>query len=286
MFDDANVAEQYCQVFDEAFNDGCVTRIFVKTELSNRRFRSTNSPNLAKTSVTFAPHSKTVVRNVLGEVVNRIQQEAVRSDGSASVLFAVMDVGKAGQKPNMVQDLLRNLHENSTSFTYGITDTTAGIRLYKRGTPAGVLVTGKPYNTILPPPFDQVPNIKSPAAHQVHHKFVVCGFNGPDPTVFCSSSNLAETGEQLNGDNLLEIHDPDVAACFAIEALGLIDHFDFLDKVDIGRNGRKPSASQSRDAADAEMFLDTTDAWAKTYFDSSDLHYKDRELFASVHSTS
>ena len=46
--------------------------------------------------------------------------------------------------------------------------------------------------------------------HQIHHKFVVCGFNGLDPVVYCGSSNLALGGEQANGDNLLEIHDADV----------------------------------------------------------------------------
>ena len=55
-------------------------------------------------------------------------------------------------------------------------------------------VTGKPINTRLPPPFNQVPNIGG-VGHQVHHKFIVCGFNGPDPVVYCGSSNLALKGE-------------------------------------------------------------------------------------------
>jgi hypothetical protein len=33
------------------------------------------------------------------------------------------------------------------------------------------------------------------------------------------------------GDNLLAIHDADVATAFAIEALGLIDHYNFLDRM-------------------------------------------------------
>ncbi len=67
--------------------------------------------------------------------------------------------------------------------------------------------------------------------HQVHHKFVVCGFNGDDPVVFCGSSNLSTGGEESNGDNLLAVHDGDVATVFAIEALLLVDHFDFLDRM-------------------------------------------------------
>ena len=59
---------------------------------------------------------------------------------------------------------------------------------------------------------------------------MVCDLNGDDPVVYCGSSNLATGGEESNGDNLLEIHDQDVAAAFAIEALLLIDHYNFLDR--------------------------------------------------------
>ncbi|MCA1403052.1 hypothetical protein I6F26_00325 [Ensifer sp. IC3342] len=44
-----------------------------------------------------------------------------------------------------------------------------------------------------------------------------------------SSVNLALGGEEANGDNLLIIRDPDVVTVFAIEAIGLIDHFNFLN---------------------------------------------------------
>ena len=278
VIDDATVAGQYAAVFAEAFADGCSKAAWLKTELSQRRYRSTPSPSLPPLSVTFAPHAPAVVQNVLGEVVDRVKAELARTDGSGSVLFAVMDLGTPGQ-PNMVTDELRSLHEQGAIFTYGISDTTSGIELYKRNVPHGVLVTGKPVRTMLPAPFAQVPNLGGPAAHQVHHKFVVCGFNGPDPTVFCGSSNLAEGGEANNGDNLLEIHDGDVAACFAIEALGLVDHFDFLDKADVG--GKQPPPADTRQAAiDAHWYLDPTDGWAQSYFNPNDLHQRDRMLFA------
>jgi hypothetical protein len=94
--------------------------------------------------------------------------------------------------------------------------------------PSGVQATGKPGQVTLPPPFDQVP---SPPGHEIHDKFVVCGLNGNDPVVYCGSSNLASGGEAENGDNLLAIHDADVATAFAIEALGLVDHYNFLDRM-------------------------------------------------------
>src|SRR5436305_1793463 len=81
---------------------------------------------------------------------------------------------------------------------------------------------------ILPPPFNQVPGVG--IGHQIHHKFVVCGFNTKDAVVYCGSSNRATGGEESNGDNLLALRGEDVATVFAIEALALVDHFSFLDR--------------------------------------------------------
>jgi hypothetical protein len=123
-------------------------------------------------------------------------------------------------------------------------------------------------------------------AHQVHHKFVVCGFNGKAPVVYCGSSNLALGGEEENGDNLLAIHDKDIATVFAIEALGLVDHFDFLDRQSTKaqeNNATVPAAKAASKVESAEAvgwFLFTDDHWVAPYYDNEDLHFVDRELFA------
>jgi len=175
---------------------------------------------------------------------------------------------------------LNTLHKDQRIFSFGISDNPGGISLYSIGKKTGVLVTGKPSQTILPPPFDQVPAIKG-FGHQVHHKFVVCGFNGDDPVVFCGSSNLSNGGEQNNGDNLLAIHDGDVATVFAIEALLLVDHFDFLDGMPKAGKTRKLPVSKQQQAASAGWFLSTDDKWTAKFFDSKDLHSVDRELFGN-----
>jgi hypothetical protein len=141
---------------------------------------------------------------------------------------------------------------------------------------------GKPGTTALPPPFNQVPRI---AGHEIHHKFVVCRFRGEDPVVYCGSSNLALGGEQENGDNLLAIHDADVATAFTIEALELVDHYNFLDKLSKktttsrGAQPPPPPADKQQAAAAAHWYLDGTDQWAQKYFDPNDLHSVDRQLF-------
>jgi hypothetical protein len=172
------------------------------------------------------------------------------------------------------------LHDNAAIFSYGISDSTDGIVLYRPKTKGGVLVTGKPASAVLPPPFNQVPGVG--LGHQVHHKFVVCGFNGPDPVVYCGSSNLASGGEVENGDNLLAIHDADIATVFAIEALALVDHFDFLDGIASAPDAKKtaaPPTSKPQAAVDAGWYLSTTDRWTRPYYDPDDLRCVDRELF-------
>jgi hypothetical protein len=176
-----------------------------------------------KMTVTFSPHTTADVDKILGGITDRIKQETQSAKGN--VLFAVMQLTGS---PSPVYQALGDLHATQSVYSYGISDAPKGIFLYSPGNKTGVQVTGKPGQVTLPPPFDQVP---TPPGHEIHDKFVICGFNGNDPVVYCGSSNLASGGEAANGDNLLAVHDADVATAFAIEALGLVDHYNFLDRM-------------------------------------------------------
>jgi phosphatidylserine/phosphatidylglycerophosphate/cardiolipin synthase-like enzyme len=275
LFNDKGVAATYAQVFQNAWDGKVSAAKFVKTAEAGNVFPFA-SANLPKTEITFSPHDETFAEETLDKMAARLAQEEKQKDGS--VLFAVMGLDK-GTGP--ILPALKKLHSNQNIFSYGISDTPGGIYLYEQGRKSGVLVTGKPASSRLPPPFDQVPGVG--LGHQVHHKFVVCGFNGKDPVVYCGSSNLALLGEQKNGDNLIAIHDGDIATVFAIEALALVDHFDFLDR-GATKAGAAPakvkSASRQQQAVDAGWFLSTSDRWTIPYYDPNDLHSVDRELFA------
>ena len=277
IFNDPDVADTYSQMFQKVW-DGEVKRApFLATNFSTDSFpfKSAKTPS---TEITFAPHKEDFADKILTDIATRIAAEGKKGKTVGSVLFAVMQIDN-GTSP--VYQSLKTIHQNQDIFSYGISDSPGGIYLYPVGKKTGVLVTGKPVNTQLPPPFDQVPNIGG-VGHQVHHKFVVCGFSGTDPVVYCGSSNLALGGEQQNGDNLLAIHDADVATVFALEALALVDHFNFLDRVAKGpkaKKGKQPSASKQESAEQAGWFLSTNDSWTKPYFDPSDLHSVDRQLF-------
>jgi hypothetical protein len=277
VFNDPKIAAQYSLVFEEAWTDG-VSMSFQNSDLAAAPFASTPAP---KTSITFSPHTQAYADEILQAVVDRIQQEKTVGSSIGSVLFAVMQL--TGDK-NTVYNALETLHKSQEIYSYGISDTTTGIQLYKPGSVEGLLVTGKPVASQLPPPFNQVPGIG--IGHQVHHKFIVCGFNGDNPVVYFGSSNFANSGEHLNGDNLIAIYDGDVATAFAIEAVGLVDHFDFLDKYPAkaaatptkGAKKTTPALAQKTAAADG-WFLSTDDKWTAPYYDPNDLHYMDRQLF-------
>jgi len=64
-----------------------------------------------------------------------------------------------------------------------------------------------------------------------------------------------------------------------------VDHFNFLDRFAKApaapKNAKKnPPALKAQAAASAGWFLSTTDKWVAPYFDSNDLHFMDRQIFA------
>jgi PLD-like domain len=276
LFADTGVASKYAELFEDVWNGNVREAAYLRSPLASETFSAGNgiTPPI---KITFAPHSQEFATEILDGIASRIEKEGKKGQRVGSVLFAVMAIDN-GTSP--VYAALNSVHANERIFSFGISDNPNGIALYRPGRKTGVLVTGKPVRTQLPPPFSQVPNVG--AGHQIHHKFVVCGFNGADPVVYCGSSNLALGGEQLNGDNLLEIRDPDVVTAFAIEALALVDHFQFLDRTARGPKPKTtaPPASKQAAAVFAGWFLSTSDKWTDAYFDPSDLHYVDRRLFA------
>ena len=276
VFTDAKVASKYASLFDDAWTGNVKLTPYLRSPIAGETF-SAGSAATPPTQITFAPHSLEFATAILDDIAARIEKEGKKGKTVGSVLFAVMAIDQ-GTSP--VYDALNTLHADESIFSFGISDSPNGIYLYTPGKKTGVLVTGKPVRTQLPPPFNQVPDVG--AGHQIHHKFVVCGFNGSDPVVYCGSSNLALGGEQLNGDNLLAIHDAELATAFAIEALALVDHFQFLDNNALGGRPKTkpPPASNQQAAESAGWFLSTSDKWVEPYFNPADLHYVDRRLFA------
>jgi len=276
VFTGRKVAGKYADLFQAVWDTDVARAAYLDKPFATETFHAANS-NKPAIDITFAPHSTEFAEKLLGDIATRVAKEGGKGRTTGNVLFAVMGI----EAKSTVLDALRKVHSDDKIFSFGVSDDPKGISLYEPRTKAGVLVTGRPKDTKLPPPFNQVPGVG--IGHQIHHKFVVCGFNSSDPVVYCGSSNLALSGEEKNGDNLLEIHDPDVVTAFAIEAIALVDHFQFLNR----RQGnsvkaarRTPPASKRAAAEDEGWFLSAGDGWVGKYYDAKDLYNVDRQLFA------
>jgi len=254
-FDDPHIARRYQEAFRQAFTDHAR---FARSPIAAQWF-SFQSPDVPPTAVSFAPHSDP---NVSLERV----ADAIRDAGS-SVMFAVMELDGGGP----VLKALKSMHTAAKVFSYGITQSDKGFRVYKPGQP-GVLVPFAALDKQVPEPFAR--EWRGGPGQVIHHKFVVIDFNDANPVVFTGSSNLAAGGERSNGDNLLEIRDPAVAQAFAIEAVRLVDHYQFR-------------AAMNAASADHPLTLERPgsptrrkDRWWSPYYDKDDLRCTERVLFS------
>ena len=263
VFTDKEVAKLYENVFDKCFSQSLMDE-FSKTEfaINDSLFTKVKIPDI---TIRFSPHSKTVAEKFFKLIHDRILQ--AKSD----VLFAIMK----DSSQSSILDAVMEQVKSDKIFTYGITDTIGDktkIFLYKPDSKRGVRIAGRPGQFILPPPFDKENDIPGIS---VHHKFVVVDFKGSNPVVYCGSSNLAFTPEQRNGDNLLEIRDADTVTAFAVEAIRLVDHFQFRNAQFLAQqkntdSNKKPSTIHLHGSKEKN--------WVKAYYDKDDLLFLERTL--------
>jgi hypothetical protein len=252
VFDDPTTAELYGQAFEQAFTDPAK----FKTSDIAKDWHDVSVSGLPKFSVCFSPHKTGTVS--LNKVADAIQK------AKSSVIFAVMQLGGGGG----VMDDLKAL-PGKKIFSYGMTQTSGGIKVYKPGQSDGLIVPFGYLKGKVPPPFQD--EYSGGSGIVIHDKFVVVDFNGDDPVVFTGSSNLASGGEIQNGDNLLAIYDAEVASAYGIEAIRLVDHYHF-------RANMKASTSSS------PLCLQGSDAkvkWWQPAYDPKNIICKERVLFSS-----
>jgi hypothetical protein len=174
IFDEPSVAAAYSKTFNDCWDakmwGGGSSKKFNAFPEANTPFTYAPAKG-TNVTVQFSPHTADYATKELNDIVTRIKAEETRTNGN--VLFAVMGL-KSGSGPLL--PALDEIHANDNVFSYGISDTPDGVSLYTPRSKHGVLVTGKPSKTNLPPPFNQVVSIG--LGHQVHDKFVVCGLNG------------------------------------------------------------------------------------------------------------
>ena len=250
VFNDADTAGQYETAFEQSFSDMVG---FAASEIAEGWVDLSQQPGLPKFSVAFSPHKSS-------DVSLDLVAQAIKN-AKSSVLFAIMELSGAGPVISEVKSLAAT---STNIFSYGVTQSLSGMSLYKPGATGGILTPFAFLAKNVPPPFDA--ETSGGPGQVIHDKFVVVDFDTDTPSVFTGSSNLSAGGEEQNGDNLLAITDPAVASIYAVQALGLVDHFYF--------RALQQTATQT-----APMTLDATDQWWQNYYQEGTLKARERELF-------
>jgi hypothetical protein len=250
VFNDPTVADWYAKAFDQAWTDA---KGFAKSPIARDWWSRPNDDSLR---ISFAPHSDPPFS--IADTAKAIKA-AAKGPGS-SVLFAVMETSGAGA----VLDTVKSIGTDPSVLSLGTIEKSGQITTF-RGDPTNASVVSFAYlKQAAPGPFKA--EVDAGPGQHIHHKFVVCDFNGKEPVVFCGSSNLARGGEVSNGDNLLEIRDPRVVSAYAVEAVRLFDHYRF--------RSRQSKATQTK-----PLGLKTDNSWATPFYDAKDIKSREREVF-------
>jgi len=165
-----------------------------------------------------------------------------------------------------VMTALQNLGLRQNLFSLGTIQSEGQLKLFKPGIDSNSAVA--PFDFLeknVPEQFKK--EWRGGQGQVIHHKLVVCDFNGGSPVMFCVSSNLAAGRGTSKGDNLIAIYDQKIATIFAVEAIRLFDHYGF-------RSLHEHSTSN------APLMPNSTDAWAKPYHDPKNVKFHDRLVFS------
>jgi hypothetical protein len=261
--DDPATAGYFAAAFDNAFANATSTSKFAKADIAAQYqpIAAAATPDLPKSKVALSPHASASIS--LGPAAARVQGAV------SSVLYAVMQPQGKGN----LLGTLQTIAGKPTVFSYGTVETATGLAVQRGDGAMGEVADFAYLKSKVPYPFS-LEYDPGPGIH-VHDKFIIVDFNGENPAVFTGSSNLAEGGEQANGDSLIMIEDRVFATVYAIEALKIFDHYSFRDKMKAATQAAplnlwypgKPGAS---------------DPWWAPAYDEKDIKFRDRCLFANI----
>jgi phosphatidylserine/phosphatidylglycerophosphate/cardiolipin synthase-like enzyme len=264
VFDDPDVAKLYGDVFDQVWKDP-TTKAFASSAFAKKWSDKLLKAGLPPCAFCFSPHKDANVS--LKQVADAI--DAAKS----SVLFAVMQLSGGG---SVMQMLKAEAAKNPDLFWYGVTqnvsekkakdgttEQTTGVTV-RQASGKQVLVPFAFLHGNVPEPFNK--EVNGGPGQVIHNKFVVVDFNDQSPAVFTGSSNLAAGGEKSNGDNLLGVYDRAIVTMYGVEAIRLVDHYQF-------RAALKGAKSKPL------MLRANKEAWWEPYFDEKDARCSERLLF-------
>ncbi|HEX6667533.1 MAG TPA: phospholipase D-like domain-containing protein [Solirubrobacterales bacterium] len=211
-------------------------------------------------SVAFSPH---IASNALLATI----AEDIDANTESSLLYSMAFLS---QTEGPIKDAIEKCTKDPEIFVYGIADRkVGGLDLQ---IPAGNVapVFSSRLSENVPEPFKSEPSGGS--GIRMHHKFVVIDFDKPSARVYLGSYNFSDAADTKNGENLLLIKDPGVAAAYTVEALRIFDHYRFRVAEQEAKDADE-TLSLAKPPKSGEKLW-----WDKYYTDPQ--KRRDREVFA------
>ena len=261
LFRDPDVAKLYADVFDAAFPKATG---FSAKPIASRWFEK-ELPDAGTYRFCFSPHKKaSLSMQPLADAINGAKKSVFYAIAFRSAQSGPADKALDALDPEKLLVMgVANMAGKPKS-------NTLMVQLPGRGpVPFGPAALTKN----LPEPFKS--EWTGGGGIHMHHKFVLCDFNGDKPVVFTGSSNLAAGGEQGNGDNLIEIRDPKVVVAYAVQAVSIFDHYGFRNRMKKAEKNPKARDLSEPPAAGKP-------AWWEPSFTPGEYKCRDRELFSSL----
>jgi phosphatidylserine/phosphatidylglycerophosphate/cardiolipin synthase-like enzyme len=273
-------APQASQLFEEYFqlafeNAGEPAKKWFETNAMSQKWLPLSLSGKPTMKFCFSPHEDSDLS--MDPVADAI------TNAKSSVFFSIAFLyqTKSGPVRQAINELMK-----SKIFSYGISDKNGKLQVFKPDKSIG-LVDFAYLAKVTPPPFNKEWS-GGGGIHQ-HDKFVVTDFNLPSAQVFTGSSNLAPSGEEGNGDNLVAIQDQKVATSYAIEALRIFDHLHFRVRMQKAAGSKKGKSSTKKSAARQAAALTLQKppkisgkpAWFKDYYEEGSQQEDDREIFST-----
>jgi phosphatidylserine/phosphatidylglycerophosphate/cardiolipin synthase-like enzyme len=260
VFDAPEIAVLFGKVFEESFN---APDNFVNSDLASK-WHLVQIQGKPLVHLCFSPHKSANLS--LNPVRGAIDQ------ATSSVLYAVafLNLIKSGATKDALDRLMTR-----PVFSYGVVDTRGKLEIKKPDGSTG-LVDFSYLAKNAPKPFKK--EWSGGKGINVHHKFVVTDFSLSNAKVFTGSSNLAPSGEEGNGDQLIMIEDRKIAICYAIEAVRIFDHLHFRSRMEDAfkdKNKAKDELTLQKPTA-----ISGKDSWFKKYYVADSQRERDRQLFS------
>jgi phosphatidylserine/phosphatidylglycerophosphate/cardiolipin synthase-like enzyme len=266
VFDNADVAGFFGKVFEAVFG---TTAGFSGNDLA-KTWHAVTLPDLPNIHIAFSPHSNANLS------LNPVRGAVDQATSSVFYSVAFLNQIKSGPTKAAFDRLMTR-----PVFSYGIVDKSGGMEIRKPDGSIG-LVDFAYLSENAPPPFKA--EWAAGQGINIHHKFVVTDFSLPSAKVFTGSSNLAPTGEEGNGDHLIQIDDMRVATSYAIEAVRVFDHLHFRDLLKEAKAAKKKPASATPPRPltlrKPKKISGDPFAWFDGYYVKNSQRERDRTLFA------